>query len=67
MKDLIKKYPEAYAVYDIGKFYGVCIQESLYFVDKNNLEIVKALPRYDKEALEIIENAIPVWFAEDED
>lgn len=57
------KYPNAYAIYDIGKYYGVCIQESFHFVDKNTLEIVKTLPRYDREALEIIEKAVPIYYA----
>ena len=67
MKNLFDKYPSAYAIYDVGKYYGVCVEESFYFVDKESLEIVKTLPRYDNEALETIEKAIPVYFAEDED
>ena len=65
--NLFKKFPDAYAIYDVGKWYGVCVQESFYYVDKQSLEIEKALPRYDAEVLEIIEKAIPISYADDED
>lgn len=61
---IYNKYPNAYAIYDTGKYYGVCIQESFHFVDKNTLEIVKTLPRYDSEVLEIIEKAVPIYYAD---
>lgn len=65
MKNLFSKYPDAYAVYDTGKYYGVCVQESFYLVDKQSLEIVESLPRYENDVLEIIEKAIPVYFNND--
>ena len=65
--NLSKKFPEAYAIYDTGKWYGVCVEESFYFVDKQTEEIEKVLPRYDKEVLEIIEKSIPISYADDED
>lgn len=67
MKKILSKYPSAYAIYDVGQYYGVGVQESFYLVDKESYETVKTLLRYEKETLELIEKAIPIWFAEDAD
>lgn len=67
MKEILSKYPSACAVYDIGKYYGVSNGEDFYLLDKQSLEIEKALLRYEKEVIELIESAIPIWFAEDPD
>ena len=67
MKELLTKYPSAYAIYDLGKYYGVGVQESFYLVDKETLEVAETLLRYENRAIELIENAIPIWFAEDAD
>lgn len=65
MKEVYSLFPDAYAIYDVGKYYGICVQESFYLVDKTNLEVVKAMPRYEKEVVDLIEKAIPIDFAED--
>lgn len=67
MKKIVKEYPDAYAIYDIGSNYGVCVQELFFILNKDDLSEVDVLPRYDSKVLELIENAIPLWFAEDAD
>lgn len=67
IKQILKDYPSAYAVYDTGKYYGVATpDESFYLVNKDNYKTEIVLLRYQKEAIKLIENAIPVWFADDD-
>lgn len=66
MNKILKAYPSAYAVYDLGNYYGVANGDELfYIVDKTTLKPTKALMRYDHEVIELIEKAIPLWFADD--
>lgn len=65
MKEILSRYPSAYAIYDIGEFYGVGVQESFYLLNKNDLSEEKVLLRYEPETLKLINIAIPIWFADD--
>lgn len=68
MNKLIKEYPAAYAIYDLGKYYGVANSDERFcFVDKNSLKTVSVRMRYEKEVLDAINKAVPIWFAEDDD
>lgn len=66
IKKILSICPCAYAIYDAKQYYGVGVQESFYLLDKQTLETVKAMLRYEKETLEMIEKAKPLWFAEED-
>lgn len=66
VRKILSFYPYAYAIYDIERYYGVGVQESFYLLDKQTLETIKTMLRYEKETLEMIEKAKPLWFAEED-
>lgn len=66
IQKILSIYPCAYAIYDTKHYYGVGVQESFYLLDKQTLETVKAMLRYEKATLEMIEKAKPLWFAEED-
>ena len=63
---ILSIYPYTYAIYDTKQYYGVGVQESFYLLDKQTLETIKAMLRYEKETLEMIKKAKPLWFAEED-
>lgn len=67
MKKLFDLYPEANAIYDCGQYYGIAVSEDFYLIDKSSLETVKSLLRYEKEVIDLIEKAIPIYYDEDAD
>ena len=66
-KKIKQEYPALYAVYDVGKYYGVCVEESFYLLNKDTLQTEKSLLRYELEVIKLIEKSIPIWYGEESD
>ena len=65
---ILKLYPDTYAIYDLGKYIGISRpKESFYLLNKQDLSVTNRLAMYSREAVELIENAIPIWYKDDAD
>ena len=66
--DIRKQFPAAIAAYDLGEYYGIANSDERFcIVDKQNLSIVSVAMRYDREVIDAINRAIPVWYAQDDE
>lgn len=67
IRDILDRYPHAQAIYDIGRRYAIVQGEDTLIVDKDTLEIDRALPTYSRELAEITNGGIPLWPADLDD
>lgn len=59
-------FPSAIAIYDLGSHYGIANSDELFFLaNKETLEPDDTLMRYQSEAIDLINKAIPIWYADE--